>query len=293
MSPMMSTMMDMSSDLDSEEELLELYASGKIKPGLNIPVENEKVLINNVNALKEILSSFASSLPWTERLDIVAETAPLAPELSMEITEQQQFLKAGKIDEVALNDFKRETMFHRQAQSAVMRGVQLLLKNNIATHRPEDYFAEMFKSDEHMQKVRHALLQRKTALEQTEKVRRIRQEKKLAKEKRVAAVQDKHKQKRELNENIKKFRKGLRNDLDFLETDTKKNKKQDDSNGKKKNLTKSQHKRKGKDAKYGFGGKKRGIKGNTKESTFGGSKKPSKEKNKGRIAKKKRMSSRK
>jgi len=147
-------------------------------------------------------------------------------------------LKAGKIDEVALNDFKRETMFHRQAQSGVMRGIELLLKHNIATHRPEDYFAEMFKTDEHMQKVRHSLLQRKTALEQTEKVRRIRQEKKLAKEKHVAAVQEKHKQKRDLNENIKKFRKGLRNDLDFLENDKgKKNKKQDDSNDRKKNLT--------------------------------------------------------
>lgn len=56
----------------------------------------------------------------------------------------------------------------------------------------------------------------------------------------------------------------------------------------------SQHKRKGKDAKYGFGGKKRGMKGNTKESTFGESRKSNfKEKNKGRINKKKRMSSKK
>lgn len=209
----------MYSDVDSEEELLELYASGKLKPGLNIPVEDEKEFINNINGLKEALSSFQSSLPWTERLDMVAEVAPMAPELSMEITEQQQFLKAGKIDEVALNDFKRETMFHRQAQCAVMQGVEVLRKYNIPTHRPEDYFAEMFKTDEHMQKVRHELLKRKVALEQTEKVRRIRKEKKLAKEKHVAAIQEKHKQKRELNENIKKFRKGLRNDLDFLETD--------------------------------------------------------------------------
>ncbi|XP_022174721.1 probable rRNA-processing protein EBP2 [Myzus persicae] len=288
----------MSSDVDSEEELLELYAAGKLKPGLNIPVEEDKVFINNVKGLKESIASFQSSLPWSERLDIVAEVAPMAPELSMEITEQQQFLKAGKIDEVALNDFKRETMFHRQAQTAVMRGIELLRKHNIATHRPEDYFAEMFKSDEHMQKVRHALLQRKTALEQTEKVRRIRQEKKLAKEKQVAAIQAKHKQKRDLNENIKKFRKGLRNDLDFLETDSgKKNKKKDDGGGggeKKKNLSRSQHKRKGKDTKYGFGGKKRGMKENTTESTFGGSGKSNfKGKNKGRINKQKRMSSKK
>lgn len=150
--------------------------------------------------------------------------------LLFQITEQQQFLKAGKIDEVALNDFKWETMFLRQAQTAVMRGIESLRKHCIATHRPEDYFAEMFKSDEHIKKVRHAFLQSKTALEQTEKVRRIRQEKKLAKEKQVAAIQAKHK--RDLNENIKKFRKGLRNDLDFLETDSeKKNKKKDDGGG--------------------------------------------------------------
>jgi len=129
-------------------------------------------------------------------------------------------------------------MFHRQAQSGVMRGIELLLRHNIPTHRPEDYFAEMFKTDEHMQNIRHALLQRKTTLEQTEKVRHIRQEKKLAKEKRLSAVKEKHKQKRELNENIKKFRKGLRNDLDFLENDNgKKQKKHDDSNDRKKNLT--------------------------------------------------------
>lgn len=73
----------------------------------------------------------------------------------------------------------------------------------------------------------------------------------------------------------------------------KKNKKQDDDGNdrKKKNLTRSQHKRKGKDAKYGFGGKKRGMKENTRESTFGESgKSNSKARNKGRMFKKKRMS---
>jgi len=32
------------------------------------------------------------------------------------------------------------------------RGIELLCKHNIATHRAEDYFAETFKSDEHMKK---------------------------------------------------------------------------------------------------------------------------------------------
>jgi len=35
--------------------------------------------------MKEAIASFQSSLPWSERLDIVAEAAPMAPELSMEV----------------------------------------------------------------------------------------------------------------------------------------------------------------------------------------------------------------
>lgn len=35
--------------------------------------------------MKEAIASFQSSLPWSERLDIVAEVAPMAPELSMEV----------------------------------------------------------------------------------------------------------------------------------------------------------------------------------------------------------------
>lgn len=33
-------------------QLLELYASGKLKPGLNIPVENDKILINNIVSIR-------------------------------------------------------------------------------------------------------------------------------------------------------------------------------------------------------------------------------------------------
>jgi len=35
--------------------------------------------------MKEAFGTFQSSLPWSERLDVVAEVAPMAPELSMEV----------------------------------------------------------------------------------------------------------------------------------------------------------------------------------------------------------------
>lgn len=42
---------------------------------------------------------------------------------------------------------------YRQAQATVLQALPLLNKHGIATKRPEDYFAEMAKSDQHMQKV--------------------------------------------------------------------------------------------------------------------------------------------
>ena len=42
---------------------------------------------------------------------------------------------------------------HRQAQTCVLQSIPKMLKLGISTKRPEDYFAQMAKSDEHMQKV--------------------------------------------------------------------------------------------------------------------------------------------
>jgi hypothetical protein len=56
-------------------------------------------------------------------------------------------------DDPVHNDFKRELLFYRQAQSAVLEALPRLKSMNIPTKRPEDYFAQMAKTDEHMQKV--------------------------------------------------------------------------------------------------------------------------------------------
>jgi len=47
---------------------------------------------------------------------------------------------------------------HRQAQAAVLEGIPRLHKLHIPTKRPDDYFAEMVKSDEHMKKVKFLIL---------------------------------------------------------------------------------------------------------------------------------------
>ncbi|XP_033357710.1 probable rRNA-processing protein EBP2 homolog [Bombus vosnesenskii] len=255
----------------SDEELQEAYAKGLLKPGLNVVIEKQKrEHKNSVNLMKNKLEKFKLELPWIERLDMVNAPAPLAPELALQMQEQEvrrsKQLQGNKklpqyepTEDPVLNDFRRETMFHRQAQGAVMDAIARLKKLGIPTTRPDDYFAEMAKSDTHMQKVRQNLMRQQIIAQRSEKVRQLRQQRKVGKQMQIEATLKKHAEKRKLLEEVKKYRKGVRKDLDFLD-DKKK------PQGKAVNQ-KIAAKRKMRDAKYGFGGKKRGSKKNTRASS--------------------------
>ena len=88
---------------------------------------------------------------------------------------------------------------------------------NIPTKRPDDYFAQMAKSDEHMQKIRQKLLSKQEVQEKVEKVKKLRELKKYGKKVQVEVQQNRLKEKKQLMENVKKFRKGKTDNLDFLE----------------------------------------------------------------------------
>ncbi|XP_046407724.1 probable rRNA-processing protein EBP2 homolog [Ischnura elegans] len=257
---------------DSDGEIQEAFSKGLLKPGLNV-IEEKKECKNDVAGLKRKLAEFKLELPWIERLDLENSPAPLAPELAVELEEQKRkrenLIKKDKKnigveDDKALNDFRRETGFYRQAQSAVLAGIPQLQKLGVPTKRPGDYFAQMAKSDDHMQKVREVLMKKKAETERYEKIRQLRQQKTFAKKAQIENKLKKQKSKKELLEEVKKYRKGFRNDLDFL--DDKKAKKPQKAEGKNKSITRAQMKKKYKDSKYGFGGKKRGKKSNTRES---------------------------
>lgn len=224
--------------------------------------------------MKQKLDEMKLNLPWIEKLDMVNAPAPLAPELALQMQEQEvrraKQLQGNKklpqykpSEDPVLNDFRRENMFHRQAQGAVMDGISRLKKFGISTSRPDDYFAEMAKSDQHMQKVRENLMKKQTITQRSEKVRQMRQQKKIAKQTQVEATLKKHAEKRKLSEEVKKYRKGIRKDLDFLDDKKKPQGKQPN----RRMNPKVQLKMKMKAAKYGYGGKKRGSKWNTKSSS--------------------------
>ncbi|KAG5327660.1 EBP2 protein, partial [Pseudoatta argentina] len=263
----------------SDEELQDAFAKGLLKSGLNVAIEtSSKQSKNYVNHMKQKLDEIKLNLPWIERLDMVNALAPLAPELALQMQEQEvrrvkQLQGNRKLpqykpsEDPVVNDFHRENMFHRQAQGAVMEGVNRLKKLGISVSRPDDYFAEMVKSDEHMQKVRENLLKKQIMTQRSEKVRQLRQQKKVAKQMQVETTLKKHTEKRKLMEDVKKYRKGIRQDLDFLNDKKSQGKAQDKPHVNRKINTKAQIKMQMKAAKFGYGGKKRRSKWNTRSSS--------------------------
>jgi rRNA-processing protein EBP2 len=112
----------------------------------------QKDLIFLQKGLKRKLEAFKLNANWLERLDVVSGLAPLAPELAEKMMDATA--KGGTAEtELAANDFQRELSFYRQAQATVLEALPRLHSLGIPTRRPEDYFAQMIKSDQHMQKV--------------------------------------------------------------------------------------------------------------------------------------------
>jgi len=303
---------------DSDAEIQEAFAKGILKPGLNLlrPYDDtapkKKTFVNNVAELQRRLEEIKTDLPWIERLDLISEQAPMAPELAHQISEHKlsrenqlkQVLKPKKkrnappapsIEEDPIhNDFKREMTFFRQAQSAAMRGLEKLKQLAIPSKRPTDYFAQMVKTDNHMQKVRKLLTRQKISSELSEKARELRQQRKMSKEVQKDVLQKRQSEKKKLLEAVKRYRKGHKDALEYLENDlgelglkgttemfdeSKGNKSKSSKGNKNKSPAKgnaqqsnrqkkkSQKKRDFKQKKFGFGGQKKRSKQNTREST--------------------------
>ncbi|XP_028259125.1 putative rRNA-processing protein EBP2 [Parambassis ranga] len=245
----------------SDHELQEAFTKGLLKPGMNLLVDKSKKFINNVEGLKQCLADLRRELPWVERLDM---TNKPAVDVLDKVDEKVLAQTNGEVD--ADDDFQREMFFYRQAQATVLEALPLLNKLGVSTKRPDDYFAEMAKTDQHMQKIRKKLISKQMQLERSEKVKKLREQRKFGKKVQREVIQKRQKEKKAMMSAVKKYQKGMTDKLDFLEGDQKKSRESSDSTKKGMNKKGPNAKRKYKDRKFGFGGKKSGQKWNTKES---------------------------
>ncbi|KAK9249133.1 eukaryotic rRNA processing protein EBP2-domain-containing protein [Lipomyces tetrasporus] len=99
-------------------------------------VPHQKLTVNNVKALKQSLSTIAvplSSFAFNDHMTVTSDEPTTVEDVN--------------------NDLTRELAFYNQALAAATKGRSALLKEKIPFSRPEDYFAEMVKSDSHMEKL--------------------------------------------------------------------------------------------------------------------------------------------
>lgn len=112
----------------------------------------------------------------------------------------------------ANDDLSRELSFYTQALDTLQQARPLLDAANVPFNRPDDYFAEMLKSDEHMARVRKRLLGEQERIAGAETRRRQRELKKYGKKVQVEKEQEKEMRKKANLETIKKWRKDRQNE---------------------------------------------------------------------------------
>ncbi|KAL0079843.1 putative rRNA-processing protein ebp2 [Phycomyces blakesleeanus] len=227
----------------------------------DVVVKEQRPLYNDEAALTRLANDLKlKDLPWIE---------------TMVVTSSEPTVVADVEDEMA-----RELSFYQQALEAANIARDLVNQAGDAFTRPDDYFAEMLKSDEHMAKVRQRLLDETARLKASADAKRQRNLKKFGKKVQVEKQLERQKQKTDMLDKIKLLKRKrkdgaggdltLDNDFDIaLENTTDKKRAKTDSSqkGSKKDAPQKGAKRAHKDTKYGMGGKKRHAKSNTAESS--------------------------
>lgn len=225
--------------------------------GQDLPLDKKEALVEKLEDFKLDTSNFE----FDETLSVTSRMEASSVILDIE------------------DDLKREISFYKQALDSVKYARQRMaddvkrLKLPKLNIRPQDFFAEMVKSDKHMGRIKQNLLLEKQKMEAVDKRKKDREYRKVAKKIHGEKQKERSQTKRRAKEIAEEYRT--------------------------KNLTNAGHrpgasrKRQMKDQKYGFGGQKRGLKRNSKES-FGskgaGSRgKPDKKQVKKRLGKSRRV----
>ena len=164
--------------------------------------EEEDIPLSEIDSLAS--DDKADVLPH-QRLTINNTTALLAahksiaPSLNLPFSAHQTLLSGSPVAVADVNDdLTRELAFYKQCLDSANEARILLKKEGVPFSRPNDYFAEMVKSDEHMgilkQKITDEAANKKAATE----ARKQRDLKKFGKQVQVARLQERDRQKRDM-----------------------------------------------------------------------------------------------
>lgn len=155
-------------------------------------IPHQRLTINNTSALLKSLRSIA------------------LPTSSMTFSEHQSLTSEAPIDIPDINDdLNRELAFYAQSLDAVKRARSLLKAEAIPFSRPPDFFAEMVKSDEHMGRIKHKLVDEASRKKAASEARKLRDLKKFGKQVQVAKLQERDRAKRDMLDKVLMLKKSM------------------------------------------------------------------------------------
>lgn len=96
---------------------------------------------------------------------------------------------------------------YKQALHSANAARSLAAKHNFPFTRPSDYFAEMVKSDSHMERIRQRLLDESATIKKGEEKRREREGKKFGKQVQIEKLKEREKSKKEMEERLKSLKR--------------------------------------------------------------------------------------
>ncbi|KAJ6139668.1 hypothetical protein N7471_006154 [Penicillium samsonianum] len=234
---------------DDEEEEEDIPLSDLEEDEREDVVPHQRLTINNSAAILSAL----------KRISFIGPNTPFSEHNSLVSKEPIEV-------EDANDDLNRELAFYKVCQAAATQARGLLKKDGIPFTRPGDYFAEMVKNDEHMSLIKKKLYEEAAGKKASAEARRQRDLKKFGKQVQNSKLQQRHKEKRDMLEKINTLKKKRKadgsaptddaNDMFDIAIDeaTQPDKKRSRGDGP------GGSKRQKKDAKFGFGGKKRHAK---------------------------------
>ena len=96
---------------------------------------------------------------------------------------------------------------YKQSLWAAQHAYKLFKRASVPFTRPNDYYAEMLKTDEHMEKIRQKLLDEQAGIKASDNAKRQRELKKFGKQVQVNKLREREKSKRDLDDKVKAFKK--------------------------------------------------------------------------------------
>jgi len=158
----LSTKNDINIDLDQKYEKKKRIFKNDIQ-GLN-----QKLL-----ELKLVIAGYNDDIPFVETLTVTSDDPLMIENVN--------------------DDLERESSFYKQTLKNVTIASDLYSDAGLPYKRPEDFFAEMIKTDDHMQKVKATLLKEKRLIDESTERRRVRDQKRAGNQTRILKEQQRKK----------------------------------------------------------------------------------------------------